>query len=157
MNPRYTRFTALICSTLALAASALTLGCAPDSQTTLVMSSSVDHLQSRETVTATLGTLHAQGQSAFLTSSILPQSTHTVHTSGRLHVARGSVQLSFVDREGKTQTVRATPAEPAQWKADVRASKSRDKQAGFFLKLEALEGQPPRADGIVMEVTYSPG
>ncbi|MDP2369521.1 hypothetical protein [Rhodoferax sp.] len=157
MDSRCTRFTARICSTLALAALTLALGCAPDSQTTLVMRSSVDHLQSRETVTATLGTLHDDGRSAFLTSSILPQSVYTVHTSGRLHVARGSVQVSFVDREGKTQTVRATPAEPGQWKADVRARKNSDKQVGFFLKLEALEGQPPRADGIVMEVTFSPG
>lgn len=72
-------------------------------------------------------------------------------------MARGSVQVSFVDREGKTQTVRATPAEPGAWKGDVRARQNNDKQTGFFLHLQALEGQPPRADGIVMEVSYSSG
>lgn len=97
------------------------------------MQSSVDHLQARETTKAWVGTLQGQGTSSFLTSSIFPASTSTVHTSCHLWVARGALHMTFIDPEGGTQTVRAAPGAPGEWKSAIRDVKTRDKETGFHL------------------------
>ena len=144
-------------SLLAVALLTGMVACAPDSPSTLIMRGSTDHLNSRETVKVTLGVLKGPRQSAFFSSNVLPQTTITVHTSGRIWVARGTVQLSFIDRDGQTQILKASPGEPGQWKADIRTRPNQDKKNGFTLWLQALDGQPPEAEGIVMEVIYKPG
>ena len=132
------------------------VGCASDSPSTVRVQSAVDHFQARETAQAWIGTLQGQGISYFFTSSILPASASIVHSSGRLWVARGAVQVTFVDREGRTQKVRATPGAPGEWMLDIRTRKN-DKENGFSLMFEPLEGQPLRADGVVLELIWSPG
>lgn len=135
-------------------------GCAPNQPTAVLIQSRTEQglLQlPREIATARVGTLNGKGTSAYFTSSIIPATASTVHTQGRLQIARGTALLTFLDRDGQTRTVRATPAAPGEWTADIRTLRPRDNRNGFLLNLSPLEGQPPTAEGIELSVTYGPG
>jgi hypothetical protein len=136
----------------------LSLSCAPDSSTAVIIQSRTEglNLGGKAIAEARVGIVRGEGVSAFFTSGVLPASTHTVHTSGRLWVARGDVQVTFTNRDGSTQTVRATPGTPGEWKADVRTMQTRD-GTGFSLLLEPLGGKPSQADGVLLEVSYEAG
>jgi len=136
----------------------LSLSCAPDSSTAVIIQSRTEGLDlgGKAIAEARVGIVKGEGTSAFFTSGVLAASTNTVHTSGRLWVARGAVQVTFTNRDGTIQTVRATPGTPGEWKADLRTSKSRD-STGFFLRFEPLGGTPPQADGVLLEVSYEAG
>lgn len=136
------------------------LGCAPDSATAVVIQSRTEWgllKIPQERATARVGLLQGKGSSAYFTSGILPASAITAHTKGRLQVARGVVRLSFLDRDGHTQTVLATPGTPGEWTADIRTLRPRDNRNGFLLNLSPLEGESSTAEGIELSVTYGPG
>lgn len=81
----------------------LTLACAPTDPTTLVIQSRTEQglfQLARVVAVARVQVLKEGGTSANFTSDILPASMVTVHTEGRIRVARGTVLLTFVDREG---------------------------------------------------------
>lgn len=136
----------------------LFLSCAPDSSTAVIIQSRTEglNLGGKTIAEARVGSVKAEGVSAFFTSGVLAASTVTVHTAGRLWVARGDVQVTFKKSDGSLQTVRATPGTPGEWKADIRTTKSRD-ATGFSLLLEPVGGQPPQADGVLLEVSYEAG
>ena len=136
----------------------LSLSCAPDASTAVIIQSRTEglNLGGKAIAEVRVGIVRGEGVSAFLTSGVLSASTNTVHTSGRLWVARGDVQVTFTNRDGIIQTVRATPGTPGEWKADVRTTKTRD-STGFSLLFEPLGGKPPQADGVLLEVSYEAG
>lgn len=136
--------------------------CAPDSPTTLIIESRTEQgllSLTKVTAKARMALLKASGNSATFTHEVLSTSGYSVPTMGRISVARGAVQVCFVDREGRTQTVRAAPGAPAEWTADIRTRRLQDQgtRIGFSLLFQPLEGQPPRAEGVVAEVVYGPG
>ena len=134
-------------------------GCAPNQATTVLIPSRTEQglLQvSREIATAQVGTLNGEGTSAFFTSRILPATSLTVHTRGRLQVSRGTIQLTFVDREGHTQCVSAAPGAPGEWTADIRTLRPRSGPNGFLLHLKPMGGAPAQSEGVKLEVTYWP-
>lgn len=138
----------------------LTLACAPTDPTTLVIQSRTEQglfQLARVVAVARVQALKEGGTSAYFTSDILPATMVTVHTEGKLRVARGMVLLTFVDREGRTQLVRATPEQPGTWTAAIRANRPQNQRNGFFLILKPLSGEPPEAVGVEVEVTYRPG
>ncbi|WP_224244376.1 hypothetical protein [Hyalangium gracile] len=136
----------------------LSLSCAPDASTAVIIQSRTEglNLGGKAIAEARVGIVRAEGVSAFFTSGVLSSSTITVHTSGRLWVARGEVQVTFTNRDGIIQTVRATPGTPGEWKADIRTMKTRD-GTGFSLLFQPLGGTPPQADGVLLEVSYEAG
>jgi hypothetical protein len=136
----------------------LSLSCAPDASTAVIIQSRTEglNLGGKAIAEARVGIVKGEGVSAFFTSGVLPASTYSVHTSGRLWVARGDVQVTFTNRDGIIQTVRATPGTPGEWKADVRTSKTKD-GTGFFMLFKPLGGTPPQADGVLLEVSYEAG
>jgi hypothetical protein len=136
----------------------LSLGCAPDASTAVIIQSRTEglNLGGKTIAEARVGIVKGEGVSAFFTSGVLAASTHTVHTSGRLWVARGELQVTFTNRDGIIQTVRATPGNPGEWKADIRTTKSGD-STGFSLLLKPVGGTPPQADGVLLEVSYEAG
>lgn len=145
---------------LPLALALLSLACAPNDPTALVIQSQTEQglfQVPRVVAMARVQTLKEGGTSAYLSSDILPASMVTVHTEGRLQVDRGSVLLSFVDREGRTQLVRASPGQPGTWTADLRAVRPQSRPNGFFLILKPLGGEPPEAEGVAVTVNYRPG
>lgn len=138
----------------------LSLACAPSDPTTLVIQNRTEQglfQLARVVAVARVQVLKEGGTSAYFTSDILPATMVTVHTEGKLRVARGAVLLTFVDREGRTQLVRATPEQPGTWTADIRANRPQDRRNGFFLILKPTAGEPPEASGVEVEVTYRPG
>lgn len=140
------------------------LACAPNAPTAMVIETRTEQglLQlTKVRAKARVALLQATGNSATFTHEVIPASAYSISTTGRIWVARGAVQVSFVDREGRTQTVRATPGAPGEWKADIRTRRLQDKErrTGFSLMLLPLsmEGQPPQAEGVLVEVVYGPG
>lgn len=138
------------------------LACAPDSPTTLIIETRTEQgllKLTKVTATARMSVLNASGNAATFTHEVLPASTFSVPTTGRIWVARGAVQITFVDREGITQTVRATPGNPGAWTAEIRTRRLQDREnrVGFSLRFQPLEGQPPQAEGVIVEVDFGPG
>ena len=138
------------------------LACAPDSPTTLIIESRTEQgllSLTKVTATARVGLLKATGNSATFTHEALSSSGFSVPTVGRLRVARGAVQVTFVDRDGRVQTIRAAPDAPGEWAADIRTRRlqGKEQRVGFSLLLQPLEGQPPLVEGVVLEVVYGPG
>ncbi len=138
------------------------LACAPDSPGTLIIESRTEQglLQlTKVTAKARVGVLNASGNSATFTHEVISASAYSVPTTGRIWVARGAVAVTFVDREGRTQSVRAVPGGPGEWTAEIRTRQLQDKEkrVGFSLQLTPTEGQPPQAEGVVVEVVYGPG
>lgn len=138
------------------------LACAPDSPTTLIIESRTEQGLSQLTkviAKARVALLKAPGNSATFTHEVISASTYSLSTTGRVWVARGAVQITFVDRDGITQTVRATPGNPGAWTADIRTRRLNDKEkrTGFTLQFHPMEGQPAQAEGLIVEVIYGPG
>jgi len=138
------------------------LACVPDSPSTLIIESRTEQgllSLTKVTATARVGLLKATGNSATFTHEALPTSGYSVPTKGRIRVTRGAVQVTFVDRDGRTQTVRATPDAPGEWVADIRTRRlpGKEQRIGFSLLLQPLDGQPAQAEGVVVEVVYGPG
>ena len=136
------------------------LACAPDSPSTLIIESRTEQgllSLTKVTAKARVALLNATGNSATFTHEVLSSSSFSVPTTGRVWVARGVVQVAFVDRDGLTQTVRAAAGAPGEWTADIRTRRLQDKRIGFSLQLQPLEGQPPQAEGVMVEVVYGPG
>lgn len=138
------------------------LACAPDSPSALIIESHTEQgllSLTRVTATARVAVLKAAGNSATFTHEALATSGYSVPTNGWVCVLRGRVQVTFVDRDGRTQTVRAAPNAPGEWVADIRTRRlqGKDQRVGFSLQFQPLEGQPPQAEGVVVEVTYGPG
>jgi hypothetical protein len=138
------------------------LACAPDSPSALIIESRTEQgllSLTRVTATARVALLQAMGNSATFTHEVLAASSYSVPTTGRVRVLRGAVQVTFVDRDGRTRTVHATPEAPGEWTADIRTRRlqGKEQRTGFSLQLQPLEGQPPRAEGVVVEVVYGPG
>ena len=148
-------------SRLLLLLMALTaLNCAPDGATAVIIQSRTEGgllKVPHESAAARVALLQGKGSSAYFTSGILPASATTAHTKGRLQVARGAVRLTFLDRDGHTQTILATPGAPGEWTADIRTLRPRDHRNGFLLYLSPLDGPSPAAEGIELTVTYGPG
>lgn len=148
--------------TLASLFLAVLLACAPDSPTTLIIESRTEQgllSLTRVTAKARVAHLNAIGNSATFTHELLSTSVISIPTTGRVSVAQGAVAVTFVDRDGHTRTVRATPGAPGAWTAEIRTRRlqDREKRVGFSLHLQPLEGQPPQAEGVVVEVVYGPG
>ena len=138
------------------------LACAPDSPSTLIIESRTEQALftlTKVTAKARVAFLKSEGNSATFTHEVLSTSTVSVPTTGRIWVARGAVAVTFVDRDGITQSVRAAPGAPGEWTADIRTRRLQDqeKRIGFSLLFQPLEGQPPQAEGVVVEVVYGPG
>ncbi|HYQ42529.1 MAG TPA: hypothetical protein VER11_11175 [Polyangiaceae bacterium] len=133
----------------------LMLGCKGGDDTEMRMRCTQQGLQlgGTELCTSWVNTLEGTGHSQFFTSSVLPSSAVTIHVSGKAWVARGALGVSFIDRDGKTQTVSVKPGEPASFEANVRAAK-RKEEAGFFLSYAPSLAQAQRADGLVLELTF---
>ncbi|HEY3399668.1 MAG TPA: hypothetical protein VGK03_03470 [Geothrix sp.] len=147
---------------LGLAWFPILLACAPSSPSTLIIESRTEQgllTLTKVTAKARVALLNAAGNSATFTHEVLSPSTVSVATTGRVWVARGAIQVTFVDRDGRTQTVRAAPGSPGEWTADIRTRRLQDKEKriAFSLNLLPLEGQPPKAEGVVVEVVYGPG
>ena len=138
------------------------LACAPNSPTTLTIENHTEQgllTLTKVTAKARVDLLQASGNSATFTHEVLSASTVSVPTRGRIWVANGGVQITFVDRDGHTQTVRAAPGTPGEWSAEIRTRQlpDKEKRIGFTLMLQPLEGQPPKAEGVIIEVIYGPG
>lgn len=138
------------------------LACAPDSPSTLIIESRTEQgllSLTKVTATARVALLNAPGNSATFTHEVISASANSVPTTGRIWVARGAVQVTFVDRDGRTQTVRAAPHAPGEWVADIHTRRLQDSEhrTGFSLLFQPLQGQPPLAEGVVVEVVYGPG
>lgn len=138
------------------------LACAPNSPTTLIIENHTEQgllTLTKVTAKARVALLNSSGNSATFTHEVLSSSTVSVPTTGRIWVANGGVQVTFVDRDGHTQTVRAVPGTPGEWAADIRTRRlpDKEKRIGFSLMLQPLEGQPPKAEGVIVEVVYGPG
>lgn len=131
------------------------LGCNGGGDTEMRTSCQQQGLQlgGSELCTSWVNTVQGEGVSQFFSSSVLPSSVVTIHVSGRAWVARGAFGVSFTDREGNTPIIQVTPGEPARFEANVRAQKSRE-QPGFFLTYSPARAQAPRADGLVLELTF---
>ena len=144
---------------LLLSCSFLAVGCAgPDSSTVVINGSTETGLLSiaKAKDTARVGVVRGQGTSAFFSNEFIPRSGYSVPMSGQVWVARGSLQITFVDRDGKQHAITATPEAPGQWSATpVRLSRPNQGNNGFRLEIVPLEGVPPQADGVVVEVVYS--
>jgi len=107
-----------------------------------------------ELCTSWVNTLEGAGHAQFFTSEVLPTSAVTIHVEGKVWLARGSLGVSYTDRDGKTQLVHVSPGEPAPLRANLRAEKDRDGKVGFFLRYSPALGQASRADGLVLELEY---
>jgi len=138
------------------------ISCVPDSPSTLIIETRTEQglfTLTKVTAKARVALLSASGNSATFTHEVLSTSTISVPTTGRVWVARGAVAVTFVDLGGRTQTVHATPNAPGEWTAVIRTQRLRDKEQRvcFSLLLQPLEGRPPQAEGVVVEVVYGPG
>mgnify|MGYP000166781309 CR=1 FL=1 len=109
----------------ALSTSLVALACAPNSPDTLFIESKTEQgllSLSKVTARAHVQLLTAKGNSATFRNSILASSDVSVPTRGRVTVAKGAVEVRWVDVNGAPRSVRATPEAPAAWDEYIRAT-----------------------------------
>lgn len=136
--------------------SLLALGCDGGDDTEMRVRCQQQGLQlgGSELCTSWVNTLEGEGHAQFFTSSVLPASTVTIHVEGKAWLARGSLGISYTDRDGKKQLVRVEPGTPAPIQANLRAEKDRDGKVGFFLRYSPAAAKTTRADGVVLELQF---
>jgi hypothetical protein len=134
----------------------LLAGCQGGDDTELRMRCKQQGLQlgGSELCTSWVNTLEGSGHAQFFTSSVLPSSTVTIHVKGKVWLARGTLGVSYRDRDGNTQVLQVQPGEPAALETNLRAEKNRDGQVGFFLTYSPALAKAARADGLVLELDF---
>lgn len=142
-------------SVLALLAPLAILSCKGGDDTEMRLKCHQEGLQlgGSEVCTSWVNTLEGQGHAQFFSSSVLPSSVVTIHVQAEAWLARGSLAIQYTDRDGKQQLVRVKPGEPSRFEANLRAEATKDAK-GFFLHYSPARADAPRADGLVLELTF---
>lgn len=81
-----------------------------------------------------------------------------VKIDGNVKVKRGSARVWFDDKDSMRHELIVTPEEPAKLTGRPGAERAAGSDdVTFSLNLQAVEGTPPRAEGISVEFDYSVG